>query len=429
MIDLLTSIAGVFWAQLCEMAPYLLLGFLVAGLLSIFLSPEFVERHLGHGRFLPVIKATLLGLPMPLCSCGVIPVAASLRRHRAGRGATIAFLISTPQTGADNILVVYGMLGVVFAVFSPIVAIVSGLAGGLLVSLTEKHAPIEPALPEACHEACCQSNPHGRRVVQALQYGFGELARDIARPLLIGLVVAALITVAVPERWVQASLGGGLAGMLVAMIVSLPMYVCATASIPIAAAMIAKGASPGAALVFLMTGPATNAATIMTVWKLMGLRTAALYLLSTAGTALAAGLLLNWVFVQPDVPAFVPMHEHGASLYQMVAAVALLAVLGWALLRGRTGPAEPQAMAAVAADEEGLVLTIAGMTCDHCADSVSRALLACEGVASAAVDRAAAAAHVRGVRLDREQLIRAVSEAGFEVKGVQPHENKGEPHD
>ncbi len=423
MIELLTSIVSVFWAQLCEMAPYLLLGFLVAGLLSIFISATFVERHLGRGRFLPVIKAALLGVPLPLCSCGVIPVAASLRRHHAGRGATVAFLISTPQTGADNILVVYSMLGIVFAIFSPIVALASGIVGGLLISLTEKNTPPGQALPEACQEACCQPPARGGRFVQAMQYGFGTLARDIARPLLIGLVVAALIDTLIPKEWVGAALGdtqmGGIFGMLLMMVVSLPMYVCATASIPIAAAMIAKGASPGVALVFLMTGPATNVATIMTVWKLMGPRTAVLYVLSTIGTALAAGLLLNWIFVQPGVPAFVPIHEHGHALYQIIAAVALLAVLGWALLRGRTGPAEPQAMAAVAAEDEGLVLTIAGMTCDHCADSVSRALLACPNVASVAVDRSAAQAHVRGAGLDQEQLTRAVTAAGFSVEQIE----------
>ncbi|MCE5280173.1 MAG: SO_0444 family Cu/Zn efflux transporter [Planctomycetaceae bacterium] len=434
MNEALTSFVWMFWTQLCEMAPYLLLGFLVAGLLSIFLSPALVERHLGRGRFWPVIKATLLGLPMPLCSCGVIPVAASLRRHRAGRGPTVAFLISTPQTGVDNILVVYSLLGLVFAIFSPIVALVSGIAGGLLISFTEKRVPQdEPPAEEVCREACCQPTPRGGRLIQALEYGFGTLARDIARPLLMGLVIAALISVAVPREWVQASLGGSL-GLIVAMAVSLPVYVCATASVPIAAAMIASGASPGAAMVFLMTGPATNAATIMTVWKLMGPRAAGLYLFSTAGTALAAGATLNWLYAQPGVPDFVNIQHGAPGVFQTIAAAALLAVLLRALVRGKTGPAEPQAMAAVAAEGEGLLLKVAGMTCDHCAQSVSAALLRCPGVATVAVDRPSGSVHVRGAKLNREELAAAVTEAGFSLEGIEEHagaadQSKGDHHD
>ena len=337
-MDMLREAAMETWATFTEMAPYLLFGFAVAGILSVLISQEKIERHLGAKGLLPVLKASLFGVPLPLCSCGVIPVAASLRKHGAGRGATMAFLLSTPQTGADSILVTYSLLGPVFAIFRPIAAFVTGVAGGWLADRldrpTKEEAP-KDADEDTCTDECCAPKTDRGRLFRMLKYGFVVLPRDIAKPLLIGVLVAGAIGALVPDDFFTALVGSGLAAMLVMMLLGIPIYVCATASVPIAAVLIAKGVSPGAALVFLMTGPATNAATITTVWKVLGKSTAFVYLGTVAGTALISGILLDYVFdVSGMTPNRVP-HRMLPDWTDTAAAVVLLVVLGAAAVRRR----------------------------------------------------------------------------------------------
>ncbi len=373
MLDFLLRLIVDFWATVGEMSPYLLFGFFVAGLLSVFVSQKMVERHLGGRGFLPVLKATLFGIPLPLCSCGVIPVAMSLRKHGASKGSTISFLLSTPQTGVDSILVTYSLLGPVFAVFRPLAALVTGLVGGILVDLfghspedlrladggqktedggqmTEDRVPraengaapnpqsaIRNPQSEGSEEHCCchHTVSPGRKFLNGMKYGFISLPRDIGKPLLLGLVIAALISTVVPDDFFAARLGHGLPAMLVMMLIGIPMYVCASASVPVAAAMILKGLSPGAALVFLITGPGTNAAGLATIWNTLGRRTALLYLLTVAGCALAAGIVLDSIIHSIDIGVASHIHNMGPSIVQYVSAVVLLALLGYAFLTGR----------------------------------------------------------------------------------------------
>jgi len=417
MTEMLISVSLSFWTTLCLMAPYLLLGFLVAGMLSVFLSPETVERHLGGRGMWPVVKASLFGMPLPLCSCGVLPVSAGLRRHGASRGATVAFLISTPQTGLDNILVVYGLLGPVFAIFSPIAAFITGLVGGGLTELgdpVEKEAGVSTA---KCQDACCALNPHQGRLHRALHYGFVTIARDLAKPLLIGIAIAAALTVLIPGDFFKGALGTGIVGILLMMLVGVPIYVCSVASVPIAAALILKGVSPGAALAFLITGPATNAAAVATVWKVLGRRTAFIYLGSIAGSALALGLLLNGIYALLG-PISLPT-ALGASLraeevggFHIVAAVALLGVLAASFHEYKPPEKEP---ALGAMGEEALHFRIAGMTCAHCVETIRAALIALPGVTAAEVDLNTGAASIAGIGLDADAAIVAVRNAGFQA--------------
>ncbi|MFW6162868.1 MAG: permease [Planctomycetota bacterium] len=416
MLFLETTLAG-FWDTLVEMAPYLLFGFLVAGILSVLIPASLIERHLGGRGVLPSLKAAAFGVPLPLCSCGVIPVGASLRRHGATRGATTAFLISTPQTGVDGILVTLSLLGPIFAVFRPFAAFLAGVFGGSIADALEGDDEREERLPAQCEDACCTAEGGRSRVGAALRYGFLTLPEDIGRSLLVGLVLAGLITALVPQD-LATKVGAGFVGMLVMMALGLPIYVCATASVPIAAALIAKGVSPGAAFVFLMTGPATNAATLTTVWKVMGRRTAIVYLSSVAVSALALGALLNVIYVQTGAePA---PHAHGLIPHavKVACAVLLLLVLANAILRrGRGGEqAEPE----TANEAEAITLSIDGMTCSHCAASVTRALEEAEGVASANVDLDTGRATVTGEGLDRARLRSAVESLGYEVSDAAP---------
>ncbi len=312
------------WFTLTAMAPYLLFGFFMAGILSMFISPRLVENHLGGRGIWPIMKASLLGIPLPLCSCSVIPVAASLRRHGAGHGATSAFLISTPQTGVDSLLATISLLGPVFAIFRTLCAFISGVIGGGIVDLFSPHADDSQV---SCEDACCDGEAQGNRFVRAMKHGFGTLVNDVSGPLLAGLVIAGLISAFVPEALFTEHVGEGLPAMLLMLALGIPIYVCATASIPIAAAMILKGASPGAALVFLMTGPATNAAAIATIWRLFGTRAGVAFLVSVALTALGSGLLMDaWI------PAAVlrvdgAIGTSHAAPWKSAAAVALLILL------------------------------------------------------------------------------------------------------
>lgn len=279
------------WITLTQMAPFLLMGFLFAGALSVFINADTVRRHLGRGRYLPVIKAALFGVPLPLCSCGVIPVAASLRRQGASRGATAAFLLSTPQTGVDSLLVTWSLLGAAFALFTPGAAFASGILAGLLVDrFGGPESPPEPLAPDS---GAAVRRPWWLKI---LRHAYVILARDIATPLAIGIGVAGVISAILPPQSLSEAVGSGFGAKLLMLLAGIPVYVCASASAPIVASLVAAGVSPGAGLVFLMTGPATNAATITTLWKSMGPRVVGIYLAAITFCALGAGSLMDWLF-------------------------------------------------------------------------------------------------------------------------------------
>ena len=334
-IEHLKDLGQEFWTIIGQMSPYLLLGFLVAGLLNVLISPEWIERHLGGKGIWPIAKASAFGVPLPICSCGVIPIAASLRRHGASKGATTAFLISTPQTGIDSVFVTFSLLGPVYAIFRPIVALLSGLLGGGLVDAADKDGRAPRS--EDCEDACCSGEEEQNWVVRIFHYGFVTLARDISRALVVGLIIAAAITALVPVNFLADQLGPtwtkGLGAMLVMMLLGIPVYVCATASVPVAAALIVTGISPGAALVFLMTGPATNAATIATVWKTMGRKTALLYLLSVGASAVGAGLLLDLLFTKVNIQATPMTMDMLPAWARIASAIALLLIVLHAMIR------------------------------------------------------------------------------------------------
>jgi len=429
MLEMLARIVAECWLVFGQMAPYLLFGFLVAGLLSVWISPEWVERHLGRRGFAPVLKASALGVPLPLCSCGVIPVSASMRRHGASRAATTAFLLSTPQTGVDSISITYAMLGPVFAVFRPIAALLTGLIGGALVQLFgERDDPHTDHKAAACTEPCCAGKHSHHAAARALRYALVTLPRDIGAALLIGVLIAGVISALVPPNALGPYIGHGLLSILLMMLVGIPIYVCATGSVPIAAGFMHLGASPGAALAFLIAGPATNAATVTTVWKVLGRRTAALYLLTIAVTAVACGLLLDWLMgaVQAALP-HLGVHSHvpaEITWFSSAWAIALLAVLAYSFWAGsakQVGPEEsPTAQSAAAVGRDGAAskvqrveLAIGGMMCDHCAQSVHHALAACAGVESAEVDLKQRRAVIIGANPDPATLVAAVTALGY----------------
>jgi len=331
MVDIVKIILLDFWATVAEMSPYLLFGFLVAGLLSVFVSQPLVQRHLGGRGLWPLLKASIFGIPLPLCSCGVIPVSVSLHKHGASKGSTIAFLLSTPQTGVDSIFVTLSLLGPVFAIFRPLAALVTGIVGGVFVNLFGEPGEDNKPSHTNCTDECCQGGKLGSRLIAGLKYGFVTLPRDIGKAMLVGLIIAAIISVAVPGGFFAEKLGTGIFAMVVMMFLGIPVYVCATASVPVAAALIMKGLTPGAALVFLMTGPATNAAGLVTIWKVLGRRTAIIYLLTIAGCALAGGILLDIIANGVDISVVSKAGWMLSPVIRHASAAALLALLAYAI--------------------------------------------------------------------------------------------------
>jgi uncharacterized membrane protein YraQ (UPF0718 family) len=310
------------------MSPYLLFGFAVAGAMRVLIPTSFVEKHLGGKGIWPIIKSSLFGVPLPLCSCGVIPVAMSLRKRGASKGATIAFLLSTPQTGVDSLFVTFSLLGIVFTIFRPIIALITGVIGGTAVDLFDGKTE---AITESADDD--DSAEQKNKFLTGIRHGFFVLPRDIGTAMLTGLLIAAFISVIVPDDFFADKIGTGLGAMILMMFMGIPVYVCATASVPIAAAMIAKGLTPGAAFVFLMTGPATNAATFVTIWKILGRRTAIIYLLTVAVCALSAGFLLDTMFTGLGKSVQEHYHNMAATPLEHISAVILLAVLAFGIYK------------------------------------------------------------------------------------------------
>jgi hypothetical protein len=432
VVESLTEVVLKTWSVAAEMAPYLLFGFFVAGLVAVFLSPEWVERHLGGRGLRPIFNAVVLGIPLPLCSCSVIPVAASIRNHGASRGATTGFLLATPQTGVDSIVATWGMMGPVFAVFRALAAFVTGLVGGAVVSVVAPEAPETPdgakGAPQGgdCTESCCVAKDREPRWKRGLRYAFVTLPGDIGKPLMIGILAAGLIAALLPPGLFVQYLGGGWMAMVLMMVVGIPLYVCATASIPLALGFMHLGVSPGAALVFLIAGPATNAATLSTVFGMLGRRTALVYLATVALGSLAAGFALDgaiWLLGEWGMPAHSMAHEMGVSWWQHLSAVVLIGMIAsslWGAWRRKKAAATsslPAESEAAAVDSGAVVLKIEGMTCEHCSNTVARGLRGVPGVTHAEVDLATGRATVHGEHLDPASLSQLIETLGYHVAG------------
>lgn len=313
-MEILAGIVRESWILLNQMSPYLLFGFAAAGVLHVFVDTRKITAHLGERSFLSVIKASLIGVPLPLCSCGVLPLAMSLRKEGASKGAVLSFLISTPTTGVDSILATYSLLGGAFAVYRVLASFVTGVVAGIMANIFLKNDK-ETAEKEAppC-KMCCKTEEHAHpapaKFGAACEYAFVELIRDTGKWLIAGILIGGSISYFIPASFIATYVGSGITAMLIMLAVGMPMYVCASGSIPIAAALMMKGISPGAALVFLLAGPATNAAGMALIGGRLGKKALAIYLFSIAVCSLALGALLDLVWGAAGM-TFAPPHVHG----------------------------------------------------------------------------------------------------------------------
>ena len=397
----------------CEMAPYLLLGFFIAGVLHVFVPQKFYANYLSRSNKLSVVWAALLGVPLPLCSCGVIPTAIGLRNEKASKGAIASFLIATPQTGIDSILATFSLMGLGFAIIRPTAALITGVCGGLLVNRLVHEDDITDESTSSCQVE------NGNRIWRVLKYAYYDMLRDIGLRLLIGLVVAALIQVAVPDEFFLNFGSQPLLQMLVILVIAVPMYICSTGSIPVAAALMMKGLSPGAALVMLMAGPAVNLASILVVHKSMGRRFTSIYLMTIVGFAVLFGLLLNATELFTFHSSL--FTSEGAccmstsalpSPFKIVCATVLTLLIVFTLIMklfSRFTDKKPL-------DPDVTVYRVEDMHCSHCEAAVVRAVEEVPGVEKAKASASANTLTIKGPAT--EEAIRAAVEGiGYTFKG------------
>jgi len=404
--------------MLHEMSPYLLLGFLIAGVLHAFVPTSVYARYLSGTGWRSVVAAALFGIPLPLCSCGVLPTAVSLRRSGASRAASTSFLIATPQTGVDSIAATYSMMGLPFAILRPVAALVTAMLGGNVVGAIERRGHLEDV--DGCGDSCSTAEPLKPtlwgRLVEALRYGFYEMIQNIGRWLVLGLVVATLITVLVPDDFFQTYARWPLLNMVVIVLVAVPMYICATGSIPIAAALMMKGLSPGCALVMLMAGPAANMASMLVISKSFGRKAMWAYLASIVLGAIAFGVVVDyWPGLRETFVSAMP-HHHGAMSHQMpitwlnwVCSIFLIAMLVVGMGSNYWKSYKIKHNKTTAMKE----FKVRGMMCNHCKATVEKGLAQLEGAEKETVDLAQGIAYVEG-NVDDAAVRAKVIELGFE---------------
>lgn len=326
-----------FFYLFSESAPFLLIGLLLAGIIRMLVPDKWIEKTLGENS--SVTTAAIIGAPVPLCSCSVIPTAIGIRRAGASKASTASFMVATPETGVDSVGVTLALMGPVMAIARPIAAIMSAIVAGKLVRWWDVETPPKE---EATSKSCCggkgaKASPTVfEKIKSMLQYGYGKLLGDFMNWLLIGLFFAALIKTFVPASFL-VQYGSGVVAMIVVTLVSIPMYICATASTPIAAGLMLSGVSPGAALVFMLAGPATNVATLMVVKNELGVRSLAAYLVGVICSAIIMGLGLDFIVEYFGLTVQVSQGVHSdmiSTVYTISALIlaALIAKQYWAKL-------------------------------------------------------------------------------------------------
>jgi len=403
-----------------DMAPYLLLGFLFAGILKVFLPTNLMNKYLGKNSFSSVLNASILGIPLPLCSCGVLPAGISLNKNGASKGASVSFLISTPQTGVDSILVTWSMLGLPFAIIRPIAALFTGLFGGLLTNKIEK---------EDVHSAQTETNVSSIKqkasFKEIFRYAFVEMLNDIAKWLIIGLLIAAFIEVLLPDNFFQDFKISGILGMIIILAASIPLYICATSSVPIAAVLLLKGISPGALLVFLMAGPATNAAAITVIGQNLGKKTLAIYLTSLIVGSLLFGLLIDY-FLPGNwfLPLFDHLGSHEHSLlpkwlnYFSVAFSAVLIFLSFTFFKSPNQiMKKTNKTSELSLEIPALKVGVEGMTCQHCKKKVEDGLMEIPGVTNVSANTETDTVDIYGNNIESNTVQKIINDLGYIFKG------------
>ena len=386
------------WDVMLELSIWLLLGAVIASLLHAFIPSSIIRKQFQGAS--GVFKSVLLGVPLPLCSCGVIPAGLGLKKDGASSGSTVGFLISTPQTGLDSVLVSASFLGWPFALFKVFAAFVTGIAGGLICNLFPDESSTDEAAQSETNQA--KARPGFK---ESIEHGI-DVIRTIWGWLVVGVLIAAMINVWMPASWLEGLASAGTPTTLLMVLgLSIPMYVCATASVPIAAALVAGGLPPSAALVFLMAGPATNVATVGAVFRGIGKRSGIIYLATLIFGSLALALAFDELLTLEMV---MPSHDHEhAAWWQVAPAIALL------LMFAKFAIEDLQLMLNKSQSQSfDLTIEVSGMTCNGCVGRLQKTLLAHEEIDAAQVQLEPGQAKVSGT-IQESQLMQVIEGTGF----------------
>lgn len=412
--DFLFELTSIF----LEMSPYLLFGFLVAGILHVYFPQKKIEKYLGRNNFFSVINAAILGVPLPLCSCGVIPTGISFYRNGASKGSTVSFLISTPQTGIDSILITYSLLGFPFAIIRAIVALITGIIGGLISNFTYKKEVIKNKQIEIKNQKKDTGNP----IKRIFNYAFIDFLQDLAKWLSIGVLIAAFISVLIPDDFFSSYIGNTYIEMLLVLIASIPLYVCATSSVPIAAVLIMKGISPGAALIFLMAGPATNAATMTVIAKTLGKKTFFVYLFTIIGGAFVSGILINtflpkeWFQIVSINSQHIHQHFNNFSILHIISGIVLfLLIINAFRLRYFSKKAEHLQQNNNNFNMKIITISVKGMDCNHCKRNVENNLSTMQGVKNVEADLNKEEVRIEGEEINQNLIEQKIIDLGYKV--------------
>ena len=401
-----------------DMAPYLLLGFFVAGILHEFISAELIAKHLGKSSFGSVLKAAIFGIPLPLCSCGVIPPTMALRKAGASKGSVLSFLIATPTSGVDSIAATYSLLGPFFAAYrvgaSFFAAIFSGVAANILDKTPDTTSDNETKTIAKKHKNIASM------IKDVFYYSFVELLGEIAKWLVIGILIGGMITYLLPDSFFGGALQPGIVTIILMVVVSIPIYVCATGSIPIAAALLMKGLNPGAAFVFLLAGPATNSVTITVISKFLGKKSTIIYLATLVLSSVGFGLLLDVIWVRMGFSSSM-LHQHQHQLLpnwlEWSLALLLVALLAMPpIIKIFTSNKSKNISLSQETDMQS-TLIVPGMTCNNCMNHVKSAVESVDGVDSVTIDLKSKKVDVSfQENIDRTQLIKAIENSGYDVQ-------------
>jgi len=420
ILEIINNYLVSLWDLTLEMSPYLLLGFLIAGVLYIYFPKEKVTKYLGKNNFRSTLNAALIGVPLPLCSCGVIPTGISFYKNGASKGSSVSFLISTPQTGVDSVLATYALLGLPLAIIRPIIALITGVFGGLVTNSFEKNEIKEDQKNET--ENASPTIDNKNKLKSMLQYAFVEFLQDISKWLVIGLLLAALMAVLIPDDFFINYLSNEYLSIAIVLIASIPLYVCATGSVPIAAVLLMKGLSPGAAIVFLMAGPATNAATITVIGNVLGKKTLMSYMASIIGGAVFFGILVNELLPREWFTSqLVHIHDgHGAHLIpewlKIGSSILLIGLLINGYLQKYLGRKIKQ-QDEINSDMAEKIVKVSGMTCNHCKANVENNLSNIQGIENIEIDLESGKVKMTGDDINLDEVKSKVEGIGYHYDG------------
>ena len=403
-----------FLQILNEMSPYVLLGFLIAGILHVFVDEATLTRHLSGNGWKSVVKAAAIGIPLPLCSCGVLPTAVSLRRQGASKAATTSFLIATPQTGVDSIAATYSLLGLPFALIRPFAALTGAVFGGVAVGKIAPDKEESNKLSVSCNEDVKKKSLF-KKLKESVSYGFFDMIDSMGTWLVIGLIIATLITIFVPDSFFVGLRQYPLIAMIAVVLIAVPMYICATGSIPIAMSLMLKGLSPGVAFVMLMAGPAANFASILILDKTQGRKATAIYVSSVIITAIIFGLIIDFLLPASWFTISAATDSHNAHMHMGWFETACSIILGLLLIFSFVKKFISK-FKSKNIEETDMTKTykIEGMNCSHCKASVEKAISSLQGVDAVEVDLSSGLATISG-EIEDEKITEAVRLAGFDI--------------